>query len=355
MKVLNEDSKGANNGSNYDQLQLLKELTLFHQENCWNFKKILELFHISTKEIHTLQDLPYLPVAIFKDHKMVSVNEEKIVRTLTSSGTSGQSVSKIYLDKETATAQVRVLAKLLEPFLGSARLPMLVLDSESIVKRGEIFSARAAGILGFSIFASSVTYALDSEMNPNFQQVEEFVNKYVDQPVLLYGFTFIAWKQFMEKANSEKRLFPLKRSVFIHGGGWKKLQDEALSAEDFKNYAKAIFQTEKVVNYYGMAEQTGSIFLECGEGYFHSTTYNNVLVRSFQTLEPVKYGEEGFLQTLSTIPRSYPGYSLLTEDVGIVYGVDDCICGQTGTYFLVKGRIPQAEVRGCSDTFEQIK
>jgi hypothetical protein len=41
----------------------------------------------------------------------------------------------------------------------------------------------------------------------------------------------------------------------------------------------------------------------------------------------------------------------LTEDLGVILGEDDCPCGRMGRYFRVQGRIPAAEVRGCSDTY----
>ena len=69
----------------------------------------------------------------------------------------------------------------------------------------------------------------------------------------------------------------------------------------------------------------------------------------FSLCEP---GEEGVLQVLSLLPRSYPGHSLLTEDLGVLLGEDDCPCGRLGKYFRVTGRVPRAEVRGCSDTYE---
>ena len=69
----------------------------------------------------------------------------------------------------------------------------------------------------------------------------------------------------------------------------------------------------------------------------------------FSLCEP---GEEGVLQVLSPLPRSYPGHSLLTEDLGVLLGEDDCPCGRKGKYFKVTGRVPRAEVRGCSDTYE---
>ena len=60
-------------------------------------------------------------------------------------------------------------------------------------------------------------------------------------------------------------------------------------------------------------------------------------------------GAPGVLQVLSLLPLSYPGHSVLTEDLGIIHGIDDSSGGRHGKYFSVLGRIPKAELRGCSD------
>ena len=52
---------------------------------------------------------------------------------------------------------------------------------------------------------------------------------------------------------------------------------------------------------------------------------------------------------ISTLPTSYPGHVLLTEDLGVVHGVDDG--DWPGKRFSSSGRLPRAEARGCSDTF----
>ena len=78
----------------------------------------------------------------------------------------------------------------------------------------------------------------------------------------------------------------------------------------------------------------------------------DVLVRDPQTLALQPVGEPGLLQVLSALPQSYPGHSLLTEDLGVLLGEDDCPCGRPGRYFTVLGRQRGAEVRGCSDTFQ---
>ena len=66
---------------------------------------------------------------------------------------------------------------------------------------------------------------------------------------------------------------------------------------------------------------------------------------------PCKIGEKGIIQVVSTIPESYPGHSLLTEDEGVIEGIDDCPCERKGKYFRIAGRIKDAELRGCSDTY----
>ena len=140
-----------------------------------------------------------------------------------------------------------------------------------------------------------------------------------------------------------------ENGVLIHGGGWKKLEKEKISNLQFKKILKNKIKIRHVYNYYGMVEQTGSIFFESKKcGYFHTTLFSDIIIRdkNFNTLPKNK---EGIIQLLSLLPKSYPGQNILTEDIGKILGEDDCVCGLKGKYFLVKGRIKESEVRGCSD------
>ena len=95
---------------------------------------------------------------------LLSVNKKFVFKTLNSSGTSGREVSKIYLDKENASRQTKILTKIISNFLGNKRLPMLIIDSKSVIKDRNIFSARSAGIIGFSMLGKDITFALDDNM-----------------------------------------------------------------------------------------------------------------------------------------------------------------------------------------------
>ena len=89
--------------------------------------------------------------------------------------------------------------------------------------------------------------------------------------------------------------------------------------------------------------------MECEQGVLHASIYSDVIVRDPVTFSSLGSGRVGLLQLVSLLPTSYPGHSILTEDMGEILGVDDCPCGRKGRYFRVLGRAKNAEVRGCSD------
>tara|TARA_B100000963_G_C22638135_1_gene678713 strand:- start:5704 stop:6807 length:1104 start_codon:yes stop_codon:yes gene_type:complete len=332
--------------------KFLRNLTLKHYKYCDEYKKMINAIGFDFKKKFDFKKIPFLPVRLFKMMDLMSVDKPNIVKTMTSSGTSGQQVSKIYLDKDTALDQTRVLTKIVSSFIGKKRVPMIIIDSEDVLKNRKLFSARGAGILGFSIFGSKKLYALDKNMNLKIDELQKFIKDHEGENFLLFGFTFIIWQYFYKKLFDKKINLDLSNSTLIHGGGWKKLINQAVSSKVFREKLFSTCKISNVHDYYGMVEQTGSINIECSEGYLHPSIYSDIIVRNPINFDICDYGQEGLIQVISIIPSSYPGHSLLTDDIGVIYGEDDCKCGRKGKYFRVKGRIKSAEIRGCSDTFE---
>lgn len=332
----------------------LSELTARHFENCPEYRKILEAIDFDITKISDYRDIPFLPVRLFKELELRSVPEDSVVKTMTSSGTTGQAVSRIYLDRDTSANQQKTLVKIVSEFTGSGRMPMIIIDCPSVVKNRNMFSARGAGILGFSIFGSRKIYALDDDMKLNVDQLKEFLETYRGQKILLFGFTFMIWQHFYKelvRLRSEGVTFDLSDAVLIHGGGWKKLISESVSRDEFHKRLEDVCGLKDIHDYYGMVEQTGCIYMECECGHLHAGIYSDVIVRRPVDFSEAEIGENGIIQVVSTIPESYPGHSLLTEDEGAVLGIDDCPCGRKGKYFKISGRLKSAEIRGCSDTY----
>ena len=110
---------------------------------------------------------------------------------------------------------------------------------------------------------------------------------------------------------------------------------------------------KSIHDYYGMVEQTGSIYMECEYGNMHASNLSDIFIRRPHDFSIADVGERGIIQILSILPTSYPGHSLLTEDEGVLLGEDDCKCGRYGKYFKIFGRLKNAELRGCSDTYAE--
>ena len=345
---LNEDEKGKL------LTERLVELTKYHQERCSEYKMMLKATGYDVDSVRSYKDLPFLPVRLFKEMDLKSVSLQDVVKTMTSSGTTGQAVSKIYLDRNTSSNQQKTMVKIVSEFTGSIRMPMIIVDCPSVVKNRAMFSARGAGILGFSIFGSKKIYALDDEMKLDVGGLTAFLEQHKDEKILLFGFTFMIWQHFYKellRLKEEGLEFDLSNGIMIHGGGWKKLVSEAVSHDEFHKRMKDVCGLNNIHDYYGMVEQTGCIYMECECGHLHASNFSDVIIRRPLDFSEADIGETGIIQVVSTIPESYPGHSLLTEDEGSIEGIDDCPCGRKGKYFKINGRLKNAEIRGCSDTY----
>jgi hypothetical protein len=186
-------------------------------------------------------------------------------------------------------------------------------------------------------------------MEPHLPTIELFLRAVNGQAFFMFGFTYVVWQHFVRYLHMHGVKLDLSQGMLIHGGGWKQLAAHQVSDELFKRRLLELTGITKVYNYYGMVEQTGSIYMQCEYGRLHCSNFSDVFVRKVEDFSEAEYGERGIIQTISMLPHSYPGHNLLTEDEGILLGEDDCPCGRYGKYFTLLGRLADAELKGCGD------
>ena len=332
-------------------LPMLSALTEHHAARCTPYRNVVERVFGGAGPAQRLEDLPFIPVTLFKTHTLSSVPESEVVKVLTSSGTTGQQPSRIFLDAETAAVQSAVLVKVAQHFLGKERLPMVILDHPGVVRDRSSRSARGAGIIGMSQFGRRPFYAFRDDMSLDEAGLEAYLAQAAGSRVLLFGFTFMVWQYLVQVLERSGRRLDLSGGILVHSGGWKKLQDAAIDPRTFRERVQAVTGVDRVINFYGMVEQVGGVYFENPLHHLHAPIYSEVIIRDPVTLAPLRDGRPGLVQVLSCLPTSYPGHSLLTEDLGVVHGEDPADTGMGGRYFEVLGRVPRAELRGCSDTF----
>ncbi len=344
----------------------LRELTHFHAEHCPAYRNWLEFrrgpefldqlssvrfAHVGDKESYGMA--PPLSVSVFKQQRLVSVPDDRIVVQLNSSGTTGQAPSRIFLDAQTARWQSLAMNRIVESYVGAGRFPLLLLDHPGVMRQREAYSARLAAVLGFQRFGRPVLFAFrDESWTLNQEVLEQFQQLLSQSTGLMVGMTAIVWLHFLTAVRSIDLKMDLSRARLFHGGGWKRVERQAVSRSEFQAGLRHHLGLERIHNYYGMVEQVGSIFVECEHGHLHAPSFADVVVRDPSTLRSQPAGVAGILQVVSALPESYPGHSLLTGDLGTIHGHDRCPCGRLGVVFSVEGRIQQLEPRGCSDAVE---
>jgi hypothetical protein len=328
---------------------ILAALTRFHMGASAEYRRIVESMFPKWEHAACLAELPFLPVGLFKQREIKSIPDNEIFKIITSSGTTGSIPSRVHVDRITAGRQTRALTSIMGEVIGPNRRPMLVVDTDAVFTDRTAHSARAAGVIGLMTLGRKHVFLLDDSMTPIPERLNSFAEEWEGTPLLIFGFTFMIWKHLLQPFAHAG--IDLSEATVIHSGGWKQLEAQRISNELFKQQLNEAFGIHHVVNFYGMAEQVGSVFVEGPNSMLHASSFADVIVRDPETWQPQPPGRPGVLQVLSSVPTSYPGHSILTEDVGVIDIVDDPNCRLGGQSFRVLGRLPKSELRGCSDTY----
>lgn len=338
-------------------LKALQEELVFHYEHNEMYRQFCDRKGFDPhKEIASLEAIPSVAVSVFKDLGMslASVPKEDIKLHLQSSATSG-TPSTIVVDKITSKRQAKAMVKVIQEAIGHERKPFLVMDIDPRSEFRSLLGARFAAITGYLNFASKAGYFLKAKDGVSYFDVDA-MQEYLasipaDQPVVVFGFTYILYSNVLKAVKEKGITIPLpKGSKIIHIGGWKKLESEKISKELFNKQLADCFGVEPVdvIDIYGFTEQMGLNYPDCLCGCKHESSYVKVLVRDIVTNEVLPAGEEGKLEFITPLPHSYPGNLVLTDDLGMIID-GECPYGRPGKRFKILGRLKKAEVRGCGD------
>ena len=152
-------------------IDALKDNLLYQYKNCLPFRRLLEKRKFDPNKKFNLQDIPYIPVTIFKDYELKSVKEDLIVRKLTSSATTSQNPSQIFIDKDTRTNQMRSLVWILSSFLGKKKMPYLIMDIDPNENKGSFeISARGVAVRGFLIGTSKSNFCMNKHLEIYYEK-----------------------------------------------------------------------------------------------------------------------------------------------------------------------------------------
>ena len=336
-------------------LSLLKTELEYACKNHPQFANYVRHWPVPISAAKAIADLPYLPVSAFKANPPLSlVPPSEVRRTLTSSSTSGQIPSRVVLDSATSRRMTKGVIAILRDFVGSARRPYLVIDTKENLGRQSELGARGAAIQALGSFATEIVPCLNTDTGSPMLDLEKllaFANHCKDTSVLVYGFTYVIWTQFVQPLRERGIQLNISDVHVLHSGGWKRLEQQSVTKDVFIEAVAGIFgcAANRIIDYYGMVENVGVVYPDCEHGYKHVPAFADVIIRDPLTLAPAAPGQTGVVQVCSVLPTSFPGFLLLTDDMGEIIGHDGCACGRRGPYFRFLHRVPKVEMRGCGN------
>ncbi len=359
------------NVSPYEPLQAEKEkrltdnlnlLTEHHAQGCPPYARFLHGSGASPP-FASLEEIPFLPVNVFKRYRLQSVQDDEVVKVFHSSSTSGSEPASIAADQATMVFQAESAQSIFSDFIGEGLRPYLIFDIPASGRGRESMTARGAAIMGLMGFASKFFFVMKEEGGrlvvdmPALEKALEHVMDEGGGNFIAYGFTYIlylAHRYLRGRGFAPPR--PAAGCRLLHSGGWKKLSSDAVDKETFNEEVASVWglPPSAVIDFYGLTEQMGVVYPDCSAGNKHTPYWAEVLIRDPHTLRPLEPGGGvGMIQLLSTLAWGAPNHSVITDDLGEVIHVDDCPCGRRGRAFRFRGRAAKAEVRGCGDIYAQ--
>jgi phenylacetate-coenzyme A ligase PaaK-like adenylate-forming protein len=300
-------------------------LALFRYQavHCDIYRRYLEAIRVRYEDIQQAADIPYLPIAFFKTHKVVSGEFVSEV-VFTSSGTTGMQTSR----HEVRALDIyrRSFQRGFELQYGSpsdyviyALLPSyLEREGSSLILMAEELIAQAQPGSGF--FLKHHEELRDALLRSEAEGKKN----------LVLGVTFA----LLDFAEAMPTVLP--HTIFMETGGMKGRRKEMIR-EEVHRVLKEAFQVAHVHSEYGMTELLSQAYSQ-GEGVFRCPPWMSVTVRDVQDpLSNYTTGKGGLnIMDLANVDSCA---FIATQDLGVVHG---------DGRFEVTGRYDFADVRGCN-------
>jgi phenylacetate-coenzyme A ligase PaaK-like adenylate-forming protein len=309
-------------GREFEKLAL--NLFCYQAEENAVYSAFIKGLGVRPEKVRSLQEIPFLPVELFKTQKIITGNREP-EKVFESSGTTGREQSRHYVADLGLYIQSFLRSFTLfyappENYVIFALLPSyLERGSSSLVFMAEHLISRAEKESGF--FLSDHDRLLNSIRR----------SKAAGKKIMLIGVSF-ALLDLAEKGGAD-----LSGVIVMETGGMKGRRKEMIR-EELHSILKTAFNIGSVHSEYGMTELLSQAYSK-GEGIFRSPPWMKVLIR-----DPHDPFSRGFTERsggvdIIDLANSDSCAFISTQDLGISH---------TDGSFEILGRFDNTDIRGCN-------
>lgn len=317
QRVINLDDK------DFEQVAL--EVFRFQAGSNQVYRDYLGYLGINVEDVKKEDQIPFLPIELFKTRKIISGTwKPKVV--FTSSGTGSGLTSKHYIQDPDFYS--RVTTRIFEGFYGPPdRYHILALLPSYLERSGSSLVFMIEHFIKKSGSKYSGFYLHDYQKLKGQLQALKADS---DRKIMLWGVSF-ALLDLAERGSLD-----LSGAVIIETGGMKGRREEIIR-EELHARLKASFGEVEIQSEYGMAELLSQAYTVTGR--FRTAPWMKVKIRDISDpFDQLSSGRVGGINVMD-LANIHSCAFIETQDLGEV--------DESGS-FRVLGRMDNSDVRGCN-------
>ncbi len=290
------------------------------------YRQYCDLMGRSPENVHTIPDIPFLPVSFFKTHDVICGEKTGTELVFTSSGTSKEQTSRhIVRDPSLYEMSFRTSFEL---FYGDPKQYTIIGLLPSYLERK----------------GSSLIYMMKQLMEDSGDLLSGFVlhdhwhlNNIIQETTAKSRKLFLLGVTYALLDLSEKNIILPAGAVIVETGGMKGKRKEMVR-EEVHGILEQAFNVNSIHSEYGMTELLSQAW-STGKGIFNCPSWMKILIRDAE--DPLSYASKGSSGGINVIDLANLNSCsfIATDDLGKL---------QADGSFEVLGRFDHADVRGCN-------
>ena len=289
------------------------------------YQKFCKLLDKHPSNVNSLRDIPFIPIEFFKSHDILS-SKEPIVKTFTSSGTTGSQTSKHFITDLTIYEDSFNIA--FQEFYGNPEdYAILALLPSYLERDGSSLIYMANNLIADSKHPKSGFYL------HNLEDLAQTLKALDDsgQKTLLIGVSFA----LLDLVDAYS--FQLENTIVMETGGMKGRRKEMIREELHEILSKG-FGVNHIHSEYGMTELLSQAYSN-GQGVFNCPKHMKILIRDPEdALTYLNKGKTGGINVIDLANLNSCSF-IATQDLGKQISETD---------FEILGRFDHSDVRGCN-------
>lgn len=303
----------------------------YQYKNIEVYRKFVDFLNINAEEINSIEKIPFLPIEMFKKHKILDQNISADL-FFQSSGTTQMNLSKHFIANEDIYQES--IYRSFEQFIGKPEEFIFLGLLPSYLEKQN------------SSLIYMVDYLMKKSGKPengyflyNHQELYDILQQLNGKKVILFGVSF-ALLDFLDYCEANSKTFKVSNSITVIETGGMKGRKEEMTKDELLKILQNSFKTNKIYSEYSMTELLSQAY-SLGNNIYECPKWMCILIRNAE--DPFNYEKAGKTGAINIIDLAniHSCSFIATQDLGK-------LLPENKDNFQVLGRIDHSDIRGCS-------